>query len=58
MTKLPINLNGLLRQRTVDGERIECKIGWNPAANIRTLCAFANDFENIGRCYVVIAQNC
>ena len=48
MTKLPINLNDLLRQRTVEGERIEYKTGWNPDAIIRTLCAFANDFENLG----------
>jgi ATP-dependent DNA helicase RecG len=47
-TKLPINLEDLLRQRTVEGERIEYKAGWNPDATIRTLCAFANDFENLG----------
>lgn len=29
-TKLPINLNDLLRQRTVEGERIEYKARWNP----------------------------
>lgn len=41
-TKLPINLTNLLRQRTVEGERIEYKAGWNPDPIIRTLCAFAN----------------
>lgn len=56
MTKLPINLNDLLRQRTVEGERIEYKAGWNPDAIIRTVCAFANDFENLGGGYVVIGQ--
>lgn len=56
--KLPINLNDLLRQRTVEGERIEYKTGWNPDPIIRTLCAFANDFENLGGGYVVIWQNC
>lgn len=39
--KLPINLDDLLRQRRVEGERIEYKTGWNPDAVIRTLCAFA-----------------
>ena len=53
MSKLPINLHDLLRQRTVEGERIEYKAGWNPDAIIRTLCAFANDFENLGGGYVV-----
>lgn len=57
-TKLPINLTDLLRQRTVEGERIEYKAGWNPDPIIRTLCAFANDFENLGGGYVVIGQDC
>ena len=56
--KLPIRLDDLLRQRTVEGERIEYKAGWNPDAIIRTLCAFANDFENLGGGYVVIGQDC
>mgnify|MGYP000381966279 CR=1 FL=1 len=38
MTKLPINLNDLLRQRTVEGDRIEYKAGWNPDPIIRTVC--------------------
>lgn len=57
-TKLPINLTDLLHQRTVEGERIEYKAGWNPDAIIRTVCAFANDFENLGGGYVVIGQDC
>lgn len=57
-SKLPINLEALLRQRTVEGERIEYKAGWNPDPIIRTLCAFANDFENLGGGYVIIGQDC
>jgi ATP-dependent DNA helicase RecG len=57
-SKLPLNLDDLLRQRTVEGERIEYKAGWNPDPVIRTLCAFANDFENLGGGYVVIGQDC
>jgi ATP-dependent DNA helicase RecG len=57
-SKLPINLNSLLRQRTVEGDRIEYKAGWNPDAIIKTLCAFANDFENLGGGYVIIGQDC
>jgi ATP-dependent DNA helicase RecG len=56
--KMPIKLNDLLRQRTVESERIEYKAGWNPDPIIRTLCAFANDFENLGGGYVVIGQDC
>lgn len=40
-SKLPINLADLLRQRTVEGERIEYKAGWNPESVLHTLCAFA-----------------
>ena len=56
--KLAINLHDLLHQRTVEGERIEYKAGWNPDAIVRTLCAFANDFANLGGGYVVIGQDC
>jgi len=57
-SKLPINLKDLLHQRKVEGERIEYKTGWNPDPIMRTLCAFANDFENLGGGYVVIGQDC
>lgn len=56
--KLTINLNDLLHQRTVESARIEYKAGWNPDAILRTLCAFANDFENLGGGYLVIGQAC
>ena len=51
---LPINIDNLLRQRTVEGERIEYKTGWNPKAVLHTVCAFANDFHNLGGGYVVL----
>ena len=28
--RLPINLGDLLSQRTIEGERVEYKAGWNP----------------------------
>jgi ATP-dependent DNA helicase RecG len=46
--KLPINLDDLLRQRTIEGERVEYKAGWNPEVVLHTICAFANDFHNLG----------
>ncbi|MCG7848974.1 MAG: ATP-binding protein, partial [ANME-2 cluster archaeon] len=57
-SKLPINLEDLLHQRKVEGERIEYKTGWNPDPIMRTICAFANDIENLGGGYVVIGQDC
>ena len=58
MSELPINLEDLLRQRTVEGDRIEYKADWNPDPIIRTLCAFANDFQNLGGGYIIIGQDC
>lgn len=51
---LPINIEDLLRGRTVECERLEFKKGWNPLAVLHTLCAFANDFHNWGGGYIVI----
>ncbi|MGE0332338.1 MAG: helix-turn-helix domain-containing protein [Ramlibacter sp.] len=56
--KLPLYVLDLLRQHTQEGERTEYKAGWNPDAIIRTLCAVANDFENLGGGHVVLGQNC
>ena len=52
--KLPINIDHLLRQRTIEGERVEYKAGWNPQSVLHTVCAFANDFHNLGGGYVVL----
>ena len=52
--KLPINIDHLLRQRTVEGERIEYKAGWNPKKVLHTICAFANDFHNLGGGYLIL----
>ena len=52
--KLPINLHDLLRQRAVEGDRVEYKAGWNPQSVLHTICAFANDFHNLGGGYVVL----
>ena len=52
--KLPIDIDHLLRQRAIEGERIEYKAGWNPQSVLHTICAFANDFHNLGGGYVVL----
>ncbi len=52
--KLPINLNSLLHHRTIESERVEYKAGWNPEAVLHSICAFANDFHNLGGGYVVV----
>ena len=51
---LPINIIELLEQNRIESNRIEYKQGWNPASIYHTICAFANDFENLGGGYIVI----
>lgn len=51
---LPINIEQLLDAGTIESSRIEYKAGWNPDAIYRTICAFANDFDNTGGGYVIV----
>ena len=51
---LPISVELLLQGHAVEWERLEFKKGWNPKTVLRTVCAFANDFHNLGGGYIVI----
>ena len=51
---LPISVRKLLGQQIVENSRIDYKEGWNPESIIHTICAFANDIDNIGGGYIVI----
>jgi ATP-dependent DNA helicase RecG len=51
---LHINVGDLLSAKTVESDRIEFKEGWNPDAIYRSICAFANDFDNTGGGYILI----
>jgi ATP-dependent DNA helicase RecG len=51
---LPINIEDLLNKRKIESNRIEFKKGWNPNRIYRTICAFANDFDNIGGGYILV----
>lgn len=51
---LPANINDVLNARSVESERLEFKKGWNPEAVLHSLCAFANDFHNLGGGYIFI----
>ncbi|HCL89971.1 MAG TPA: hypothetical protein DHW70_01405 [Candidatus Atribacteria bacterium] len=57
MNKLPININDLINARTVEWERLEFKEGWNPEDVLHTMCAFANDFHNLGGGYIILGIN-
>ena len=51
---IPVNIKELIDQKVVESNRVEFKEGYNPAAIIRTICAFANDIDNIGGGYIII----
>ena len=51
---IPINIDDLINQRVVESTRIEFKSGWNPNPIIHSICAFANDIDNVGGGYIVI----
>ena len=45
---IPININDLLNSNIIESSRIEYKADYNPSEIIRTICAFANDIDNMG----------
>lgn len=51
---LPINVEDLLRKQRVESNRIEFKEGWNPTSIYHSICAFANDIDNLGGGYIVV----
>lgn len=51
---LAININDLLNKQRIESNRIEFKKGWNPAGIYHSVCAFANDFNDLGGGYIVV----
>lgn len=51
---LAININDLLNKQKIEPNRIEFKKGWNPASIYHSICAFANDFDDLGGGYIVV----
>ncbi len=51
---LAININDLLNKQKIESNRIEFKKGWNPASIYHSVCAFANDFDDLGGGYIII----
>lgn len=54
---LTINLNDLLHLRGVESARVEFKASWDEPTKLQilhTICAFANDFQNLNGGYIVL----
>ena len=56
-SSLPFALDDLLHHRTIEGNRVEFKAGWDDLISesvVRTACAFANDLLNLNGGYIVL----
>ena len=51
---IPISIDNLINRRIVESSRIEFKSDWNPEPVLHTICAFANDIDNMGGGYIVL----
>lgn len=51
---LPIKIEELFKRIVVESDRLEYKEGLNPEKVAQTICAFANDINNIGGGYIVL----
>lgn len=49
-----MDIEELLNKRRVEDNRIEFKKGWNPDTVYHSICAFANDIDNLGGGYILI----
>lgn len=58
LTSLPINVDDLVHARSVESSRVELKGGWNAGPTawqvLHSICAFANDLDNLNGGYVVL----
>ncbi len=51
---IPTSIKTLLSGYVIEWERVEFKETWDPAASLKSICAFANDLDNWGGGYIVI----
>ena len=52
--QLEISIESLLNKEKIESNRIEFKKSWNPDDIYRSICAFANDFDNQGGGYILV----
>lgn len=51
---MPINIKNLINFRVMESNRVEFISGWNPTPIIHSICAFANDIDNVSGGYIVV----
>ena len=52
--ELEVGIEDLLGKKRIESNRIEFNSGWNPDDIYRSVCAFANDYNNDGGGYIVV----
>ena len=52
--ELEVNIEDLLKKERIESDRIEFKSGWNPDDIYHSVCAFANDYNNMGGGYIIV----
>lgn len=52
--EMPINIKNLINFRVMESNRVEFISGWNPTPIIHSICAFANDIDNVSGGYIVV----
>lgn len=50
---LAISIEDLLKKQRIKSDRIEFKVGRNPASIYHSVCAFANDFNDLGGGFIL-----
>lgn len=50
----PRNIEDLIKCRVIESDRVGFKSDWDPTPIIHSICAFANDIDNVGGGYIVI----
>lgn len=51
---LTLNIEDLLNKQRIESNRIEFKQGWNPSSIYHSVCAFANDIDDMGGGYILV----
>lgn len=51
---LPTNIRNILNPMIVESSRLELKENWNPEDTMHSICAFANDIDNVSGGYIII----
>jgi predicted HTH transcriptional regulator len=54
---LPVNIEDLLLNQGIESSRVEYKASWSAPTShqvLKTICAFANDFQNLNGGYIII----